>query len=390
MAVDPQVIEKKISGENKEPLTAEEQKHVLEAEEPVEGYDKSIVDIDPNEMDQKPESTADDKDADGKGKEGDEGKPVVSKIEKQEEQPAAEAGDFFVELERELDKPEGQENFKHEDGKSWSDREKAYYHQMRRDRKKRQEAESKADVEARKAIVAEKALEDVKKAKEAPVADPLEDLKKRDKTDYMTVGEVVGLIETITKQKPAADPEKKPTEQVQTQLDPRTLRFMTMCEKESRAEHPDDFDAVMELTNEIVINNPQHLTEIAKAMQAGENPAEKAYKIIKADPEFAKLYPVATAKIAARKSKTKEPEKKETVPQAKSAADAEKERKAEANQKALEKNAQHKKTTGNIDSASDQAGDEPSLEEYMTMPDAEFKKLPKKKRDAILKQLKDI
>lgn len=375
MAVDQKVIEEKVSGKNKEPLTAEEQTTILQEEGAVEGYQKGPEAMDPAEFDQTPET-----------KEGDEPakkEEPAAKEEKKDDAPD-EAEDVFVRLERELAKPEGQEDLK-----NFNDREKAYFHQMKRDRKKRQDAEALADAARKNELLAKKQLEESKKPKEeAP--DPLADLKKKDATDYMTVADVIKLVEGMqTKPKE----EKKEDIEVPSAPDPKTVHYLKLCEKEGREAH-EDFDAVLELTEDVILSNPKHLMEVAKATQAGVNPAIKAYELIKADPEFAKLYPVATARIAARKSqnKTPEPAKKEEPKKeapAKTQAELDAATRAKKAEEALETNAKKPKTTGNA-SASSESNDEINFEEMAKMPDAEFKKLPKKKRDRFLKWLEEV
>lgn len=371
MGIDETKLNEKLN--NNEPLSKEEETFVLQQDDkPVEGYGKQM---DPADFDNEPETTAEDKEkVEDKAAEKPKEKAAEGKVE---DKPGEDVNDPFVKIERELAKPDGQEDLK-----GFSDREKAYFHQMRRDRKSRQKAEADLDVERRNRLQLEKQIKEKKEPEAAPV-DPLEELKKKDPTDYLTVAEVVNLVQNLK-----AEPKKEDKQKEDFAPDPRSIKYLKLCEKEARETHTDDFDAVMELTEDIINNNPAHLMEVAKALHAGENPALKAYELIKADPEFAKLFPVAKTKIEARKQ-AKAPEKKEEPKPAKTAEEIQKEKKASEAQAALEKNKSKPKTTGNVDTSSDTGDDGPSFEEIANMSDREYARLPKKVRARHLKQLQE-
>ena len=379
MAVDEKVLNEKIS--KKEPLSKEEETAVLQSDSnPAEGYSRisdSVIESMPIEdFDKESEKKEVKKDALPK-----EDAPAgeVDKKEPDKDKGVSSDGessdDVFVKLERELAKPEGKEDLK-----GWSDREKAYFHQMRRDRKSRQKAEADLDIERREKLRLKKEVE----AKPKQEEDPLSELKKKNPTDYMTVAEVVALTEKLNKKE-----DKKTEEVIDRNVDPKQMRYLKMCEKEARETHPEDFDAVMELTEDIINNNPQHLTEVAKALYAGENPALREYELIKADPEFADLFVVAKTKIEAKQTKKDPKEEIKKDPPKKTEADVEKEKKATEAQEALEKNKSKPKTTGSIDSSSD-TDDEPSFDALSKLSDREFAKLPKKVRARYLRQMEDL
>jgi hypothetical protein len=165
------------------------------------------------------------------------------------------------------------------------------------------------------------------------------------------------------------------------------MRFLKMCDAEARSAHPDDYDAVMELTAEIINTNPAHLTKIAEAIAGGENPAEVSYELIKSDPDFAKLFPAAQTKVKAREKKPDG-----TQPPQKTQAEIDKERKAREAQEAFEKNKNKAKTSAHA------AGEAPehsegftdgkvtyTAEQLMAMSDLQFARVPKKIRDAFLR-----
>ena len=378
--VDQKVIDEKV--QTGKALDKDEQKAFLSQQGPVDGYTKvDVEDMSPEAFDDTNETKV------GEG----EKKPVVDEAKakeaeaKQKEEVKAKAEekapenkvDFFVRLERELAKPDDQEDLN-----DFSTREKAYYRQMRLDRKNRQKAESERDASKLNELRMKRELDEAKKSKVEEV-DPIEELKKKDPTDYMTVAEVTALVDKVAAKKEAkeeAAAEEKPA------VDPRQLRYLKMCEKEARDTHPEDFDTVMAMVDDIISNNQNHLTELAKTMVAGENPALKAYELIKADPEFAKLLPVAQTKIEARKTAAKKPEEK--APQ-KSAEESAKEKRAKEAEEALEKNKTKTKTTGHVEAAGD-TGDEPSWDEISKMSDREFAKLPRKTRQKYLAQMEEV
>lgn len=274
-------------------------------------------------------------------------------------------------LEVELAKPEGQEVLD-----NFSTREKAYFHQMRRDRKRRQQAEEDRD----------RALFDVAKLKRKDVPpaaaaeeDPLVELDKRDPADYMTVEDVKNLFKTVKSVKKETKETDEPTG-----TDPRAVRYLSMCDQEARVAHPDDYDAVMELMPEIVPSNPDYLIKIQEATQRGENPADVSYELIKKDPEFSKLIEGAKAKVNAIKAAAKK--KTDDVK-----ADELKKNKAQAAQDALEKNKDKTKTTGHADGEGNAATETDKIDGYSLidiykMSALEFAKLPPKTRKTFLEK----
>jgi len=281
--------------------------------------------------------------------------------------PAEEPPDpLLVKIERELLKPEGQESFK-----DWSKREVDLYRQMRRDRKLRQRAEEERDV----ALLAQLKL---KQAAEAPpVKDPLEALKQRDKADFLTVGEVVALLEK-------APPSPAPVASAPVVADPVQRRFLTLCDQEARTLHPTDYDTVMTLMPDVIGKNPTYLRRLQDALVAGENPALTAYTLILSDPEFATLRPLAQARVAALRPvappvvpATEPPPSVPPTPASAAATRA---------QAQLEINAGKPQTTGSVGSGEDTPSEEMTLEELVAMPDAEFARLPRALRAKVLKQ----
>ncbi len=371
-AVDEKVLQDKL--DKGDPLTAAEEQYLLSDEPAAEGYKPALAD-DKEVKEDKPAAPAADK----------ESAAPAAKKEEPAAAPAAKADDDakdpFVKIERELAKAEGQEDLK-----DFTAREKAYYYQMRRDRKARQTAEADRDA----ALFREsqlKAKVPAEKKEEAP-ADPLAELKKKDPTDFVAVADVLKIVESVINKQPEPNKEEK----TQPKADPVRMGYLKMCEEKARAIHPEDFDAVMELTEDIMMTNEKYLVEVATAMNAGENPAIKSYELIKADPEFAKLFPVAEARVKGRAQAAEKPEEKKEDPKpaGKTQAEIDKEKKALAAQEAIEKNQNKSKTTGNLSAGAEAEDGEPSFDELAKMSDKEFRKLPKKTRQRYLERMKEV
>src|SRR3990167_6882259 len=244
MAIDEKVLNDKVA--SGQALTKEEETAVLQDEGPVDGYAKEdIQDMKPEDFDSEQETDVQDKDdaatddtAGTKKAEAVKDETKDGKVAKKEDPagtPVKE--DVFVKLERELAKEEGKEDLK-----SFSDREKAYFHQMRRDRKRAQRAEADLDTERRQRLKQKQDQEAESKKEDEP--DPLEDLKKKDPTEFLTVAEAVSILEKATAKK--ATEQKKEEPDNKSGVDLKTVRYLEMCEKEARATHTEDFDIVME------------------------------------------------------------------------------------------------------------------------------------------------
>ena len=364
-----------------EALTAEETKEVMS----MPNAEGAVVEVD--EDDKIDWNEAEDLGPDGKPikKEPDKTKEEPKKEEKKTQEPAKqseeksketqtppktepEKEDIFVRLERELAKPDGQEDLS-----KYTEREKAYFHQMKRDRKAKQVAEEARDAALFREIKAKKEPE----KETPPEEDIITKLEKKDPTDFLTVKEVTEIVKTLKAEKP------KPSAAYPDGMSPMKRRFLIACEKEAR-QGKEDWDEVTELSEELIKNNPEYLTQIAQAMVDGENPAEKTYQLIKADKDFKTLLPVAQARVQARR--------KPATTQEKTPEEKAKEQKAKEAEDALENNANKTKTTahaagGGAGGAENvEAIDGYKIEEIMKMSDLTFSKLPKATRNKFLQK----
>lgn len=284
----------------------------------------------------------------------------VEVVEEKVVEPAKE--DFFDKMERELVKDEGKEDLT-----SFTAREKAYYHQMRRDRKQRQKAESERD----EALFREMKLKKEKEVKPEVVEDD-DPFKDRADDDLMTVEDMKKLLKKTKKEEPKVEVVQQ--EKIIDITNPTTKKFLDLCDKEARQTHQ-DYDEVIDLANEIISNNSKYQEDLANCFYRGENPALRMYELIKSDAEFDKLYPVAQTRVKARKGKTDKP-----AP----AVDVAKEKKAQEAQEALEKNKTKVKTSAHAVGSEEGQSGELTIEEINKMSSREFAKLPKKTRDKIL------
>jgi len=376
MVVDEKVINEKVESGKTAELNKEEVEAVLRGEGPVEGYQK------PEDLSTIPGKVVD-KPVEGEKLE--EAKKEETKKEepakKAEETPAGD--DVLLRVETELAKSEGQVDLS-----KLSKSEQALYWQMKRDRKARQKAEEERDAALFRETQA-------KKTEVKPVVeeDPIEAaLKGRDPTDFLTVKEVTDLLKKVVAVKNTED--AKPAVEKKPAIDPLRMKMLTMFDNEARTAHSEDYDAVMELAGEILDVNAEYLDQVAEALANGENPAIKSYELIKGDPEFAKLFPIAETRIKARKA-AKEPvkkdeAKKEEVKPAQTAEEVEKGKKAREAQERLEANQNKTKTTGHVDTAGDKGDNDLALEEIAKMTDREFARLPKKTREKYLNAMREV
>jgi len=278
--------------------------------------------------------------------------------------------DPLVRLERELQKPDGKEDLS-----KFTAREKAYFFTMKRERKARQEAEAKADALAFENLKSKKG-----EGKKEEVDDPLSELKKKDPTDFMTVSDVLKVVESISTGKPKEEASGPGVNQA-------NIRYLKMCDKEAAAAHPEDYESVMELTDTLLNSNPAYLKQVAEDLMRGENPAETSYRLIKSDPEFAKLFPAAQTRVLARKAKP------EAVPVPKTQDELEKERKAKVAQDAFKNNQSQNKTTAHaagsedVDHAKEYSDGKISYtnDQLINMSAFQFSRVPKKIRNEFLK-----
>lgn len=297
-------------------------------------------------------------------------KPAAKEAAKPAGEQPPTSGDVFEKLEAQLQQPEGKEDLT-----AFSAREKAYFHQMRRDRKARQKAEEERDIAARRALKAENDL----KNPPPPPPDPLEGLAD---DDVISVKEARERLAKLPK--PA---EKQPEAPAAPAVSPQQARYLALCEKEARAAHA-DFDAVMELAEELVAGDQTALREIGEQVAKGENPAIVMYQTIRKHKDFEALLPAAEVRAKARAKASAAPATpaSPSAPAPATPEDKAKEDKAKQAEKALEENNNRTRTTAHVSAREGKPADELTEQEISAMPDLEFAKLPRHVRQRYLKK----
>lgn len=253
--------------------------------------------------------------------------------------------------------------------RSYSVKEKAYFHELRQERKARQRAEH--DLEQLKfQNIKEKATAKVEQT-ETKVTPGIEG----DDDEFLTKGELKKTLKQLhaesVKDLPASNTLPPPA---------FNANYVKLCETYARKEYL-DYDEVINCWTDIVENNNAYKDELISAINSGLNAAELAYHLIKDDPDFDDTIVKVRAKM--NRGKTKETPKP-------SQEDIEKESKrkeAEEKEKRIKENNGKVKTSGNFPSGSGDkdAGDYTLLDIY-NMSDADYFKLPRAKRDMLHKK----
>lgn len=384
--VDIKTIETKL--DKNEKLTPEEEKFLMENDPAPEGY-KGVAPEPPAPAVGEPAGDKAEKEkatADQKAKETlaarakaaglpDTATETDIQAAEKKKQDETDSRDPFVKLERALAENQAKEDHQISLPDEWTPREKAYFWQMRKDRKSRQQAEADRDAarfELSK-VKKEKPPEPENKPEEK---DPLEG---KDPTDFLTVADVRKILERIKAAPPASS-----DSQSLAVGHPVVQSFLKACDEQAAQANP-DYPEVMELTEEIINTNPAYQKQVAEALIQGKNPALKMYELIKADPEFAKLFPAAQTRVLARKKKPEgaAPEPKKEEPKGKTAEEIQKEKDAQAAEDKLKENAVKPRTSGHAEGEHFEGSDY-TLEQITNMTDREFAKLPKKTREKYL------
>lgn len=352
MGVDIKNVEEKIK--KGEALTPEETKEVMSL--PPEGTaspedEDAFKDILPEEEAEKKEETSD-KDKKAEPPKAEEPPKPEPKHKKGEEITMAK-------IEEQLDKPDG-----NEDLSTFSDAEKGLFWELRRERRKRQKAEEERDA-LRFSELKRKAEQDIKDKEPKEDKDQIEG----EDDEFITKGEMKKLLKGKEKDKGADINAAKG--------DIFQQRYLQSCDKEAASQLP-DYAEVIECADEIIGSDEAYQRAVAKAIVDGDNPAVVMYNLIKGDPKFEKVIPIARARLkAAGKLPAAAP------------SDTAKDKKAEEDIKKAEKkiddNLNKPKTSGHH-AGGGEADTELTMEQVLKMSDVEFARLPKAKREALLKK----
>jgi hypothetical protein len=246
------------------------------------------------------------------------------------------------EPESEPEKAERSEGERSEPEPPMTEREKANYWEMKKERKARQEAEKERDLLRFK------------------------ELKREAETETAEEEEEPGDDDFLNKQQV----EKRVNKALQAQEELHRKQMTRIWTREGAQLH-EDFDKVLSLGEDLVRSNPGYQAQIAEAYRSGDNPALVVYELIRQDKSFAAL-----AKEAGLDSPVSEPEKPAPEKADKQALEAAKKAK---------ENAAKPRTTGNQGGGEGGGADEELTMEYVSsLSDAQFAALPVSKRNAIL------
>jgi hypothetical protein len=286
--------------------------------------------------------------------------PEPEKTPQGEEIKGREGDDTKEKLEKELSKPDGEEDLT-----NFSQREKGLFWELRRERRARQlleEENSLLQQQQLQATLSKKDKTTDSQPKEEAEALPPE----RDPDDFVTFKDIQSMTSGKGKGKTESG-----------EADFFKSNFLRACEEVARTKFP-DYDEVIECSPEI-IQNGKHKTlyasKIQEAVIKGQNPALVAYEIIKKDPDFKNTIDIARARIKALGIKL--PEKKEEV-----VVDKGKkvEEKVEENLSKVTTSGHHSGGVDKIDAK------ELTLEQLSSMSQSDFRKIPKSKREYYLKK----
>lgn len=299
-------------------------------------------------------------------------KPEASPSDKPGDTAAAKdiPADAQKRLDTELAKPEGQEDLV-----GFTDRERAYFFEMRRSRTRAQEAERALDV------LKFKTIQDALKKEEKPAeviaaveeVDPFAD---KEADDILTVEEARKLLaDAKTKAKPAApakakeeapakeEAAKQPSPEVMMASRAIAITHQLQAERILEKKGVTDFNEVLENGISVLVGDKEAESYIIKVRDNGGNVALASYNLIKAS----KRWPEVEAKLKVLKpAPTKEAEAKANAERA----------------ERIEKNDGKVKTTGAGGGGAETG--EYSLEEFLAMSPKEFGSLPARVRKSVM------
>jgi len=334
------------------------------AQAPVDPGKEDDVDFEKDDIDKAPSGKKDEAaEKPGEDDKGDEAGKAEKKPEdegkaKPSEEPAPDKkktddGTFHGKIERELDKPDGQEDLS-----GYNEREKGLFYEMKKSRKRAQKAEEDRDALMFERIKEAKLKQDDKPDKPAEEED--EDLfgKEADPEDFPTVGKLREITKKMNEREDQA--RRARDRQLTVRVSEMNARQLVELRRENGKDAP-DYDEVMELANIIVQGNAEYEKKIYDAYVRGKNAAILTYDIIRSDPRFTSLF--------------------------KPSAEAPKTDKAEEGKKTLDKinaNANKPKTSGSGGTGGGEGGEEYTVDQLLRMTTAQFRKVPKSVRDKLL------
>lgn len=373
--VDWDAIEQKI--QNNETLTAEEEKAVLGSppdkdetdDDPMD--DSEYDDLDGDSPKKKKETADGDPTGSGKDKDAEAGEEEKGKKDETVSPEEMSEEELREEMNNELSKPPSERR------KDYSKRERAYFHEVKTERKKRQRIEKENETLKFKLM---------QRDAKAQIKDTEPDEDKKEDTDvdpdgFITQKEAKELIEKTAGKVNQPD-------QTKTAYNRNFNAYLNICKREGLREY-EDFEEVMECYDKIVANDPVYLDRLGRIIEDGENCLVEAYKIIKADPEFGEVIVEAREKLRKRTpTSAKKPEPKPSKEQKEKEEDADpKKNAAEKKEKKIEENLSKIKTSSSFPGGAGGAdGAEITLADISRMTQEDFDALPKATRDKLVRR----
>ncbi len=377
------------------PLSAEEEKE-LETGEEISSTSANEEESSASAKSEESSSTTSDESAASGEKKGEEESSASAKSD--ESSSSAESGktessssaeskkpdneSLVDKLEKELSKPEGQEDLT-----TYSERERGLFYALRQQRKRAQGAEADRDTEKFKNIKAANLLKEktAQEDKEKKTSEVETEIKKilEGEDEFISKKDLARLVELI----------RKPAEKTDTGLNDEdrarerhafTVRAETNAKsivdarRKSEPTLPDYNDVLEKCGPVIIEGNEAYENQIAEAVRKGENPALLCYELIIKDPSFVTLYKPGTA--AKKEEKTAEEKAKE-----KKAAEG-KENLSKINKNLDKTNTSGTKGGSGGATIKDSKGNEYTLMQLYNMSSSEFRKVPREVREKFLEQ----
>lgn len=306
---------------------------------------KKESEADEKEDDKAEDTPSDDDDKAGKSKEKD---PDATEDDDADDDGLSD--ERKNQIKEEAEKPLSEANLD-----DFNDRERALFVDLRKERRKRQEAQRERDVLKFQNLKKELKDEIVSETQaEKEDEDPLDGL---DDDDVLTVAELREKLKQSESAKAKAKAEDESNVNVAGVQRLQLQNWML----EARIEHADAIQ-VTDLAEELLEGDKDAEAEIALAIKEGRNPVLVTYNLVKSHPSFKKLAPKAGEKKGAKGEDDKEinRERKERI----------------------EKNSKKVTTTGSGGGAA--GGGEYTVQEIVEMDDDDYAKLSPAQREKIL------
>lgn len=284
---------------------------------------------------------------------------------KEADDAAAKEAERKNAIEKEAEKPIDEANIE-----NYSQTERALFFELRKERRKRQEAQRESDTLKfqRQKAERERQLQREREEAEAKAKAEVDPFEGREDDDLLTVADVKKLFTKGKKETPKGK-EEPSVEEVRAE---RLQRENWLLKAQQKAP---DLLTVLTYADTLLIDDDNARAEVEDVVAKGGNPILATYKLLKSHPKWAEIE--AKLKTTSAKNDDKGDKKDEA-----NLSEDEKKERAER----IEKNNKKVVTTGTGGGGSATPG-EYTLQEVLNMSEEEFGNLPKSQRDRILEGL---